>query len=113
MKNRLAVLAIAITMIAGSAYAQNNPPTQSGGSEATAEGAQRGVPLLPIDKSAGFYTDDSMATLRPDAEMSEHFKKMTPEDQKTFRESCKEEKVKAHKDVPAHVVELCKKIRVM
>lgn len=134
MKTKLLALALAASMSAGVAYAQTaiETPTQSGGSEATPEATQRGVPELPSEsvgnKGGGtvvapavpgqsvvsnFYTDSSMKTMRSDAEITTYYGGLTAEEKQAVRDGCSDTFVAQQKDLPESTLNVCKKVNGM
>ncbi|WP_312796655.1 hypothetical protein [Tianweitania sp.] len=134
MKTKLFALALAMSMTAGAAYAQTaiETPTQSGGSEATGQNTQQGVPELPGEsvgnKGAGtavapalpsqsvvgnFYTDSSMGTMKSDADVATYWKGLSPEEQQAVRDGCTDEFTAQNKDTPESTLNVCKKVNGM
>jgi hypothetical protein len=118
MKTKIFALALAASMTAGVAFAQTSTtttvPTQSGGSEATAEQAQRGVPELPSEKMmSNFYTDSTMKTMRSDAELTTYWQGLTPEEQAAARAGCTDEFTAAQRNLPESTLNVCRKVNAM
>jgi hypothetical protein len=134
MKTKLLALALAASMTAGAAYAQTaiQTPTQSGGSEATPEATQRGVPELPAETNSNkgtgtvvapavpgqsvvsnFYSDSSMSTMRSDAEVGTYWAGLTAEEQQAVRDGCSDAFIAQQKDLPESTLNVCRKVNGM
>lgn len=134
MKTKLLALALAASMSAGAAYAQTaiETPTQSGGSEATGQNTQKGVPelpgesisnkgngtvvapALPGEKVVGnFYTDKTMKTMRTDSEIGAYWDGLTPEEKAAVRDGCSDQFTAQQKDLPESTLNVCKKVNGM
>jgi hypothetical protein len=134
MKTKLFALALAASMTAGTAFAQTaiETPTQSGGSEATPENTQRGVPELPGEttgtKGSGtvvapalpsdtvigsFYTDNTMGTMRSDSEITTYWGGLTAEEQAAVRAGCSDTFTAQQRDLPESTLNVCRKVNAM
>jgi len=133
MKTKIFALALAASMTAGAAYAQTavETPTQSGGSQATPENTNRGVPTLPgettgteegaavapalpgDDVVGNFYTDSSMGTMRSDDEINTYWGGLTADEQMAVRNGCSDTFTAQQRDLPESTLNVCRKVNAM
>jgi hypothetical protein len=80
-------VAVAILLSSGMAYAQDN--TGSGADSGQTSGADSdGTSYLTGPNINRFYTDESMGTMRPEADVKSAFQSMTPEEQANLKQAC-------------------------
>ncbi|HEV7415864.1 hypothetical protein [Tianweitania sediminis] len=117
MKTKIFALALAATMAAGTAFAQTSTTTQqtqSGGSNATAQQNERGVPMLPNEMIDSFYTDSTRTTMKSDADLATWWGGLTVQEQEAAKAGCSEEGIAAQqRDLPESTLNVCRKVNAM
>ncbi|ECI4494061.1 hypothetical protein DPT70_24100, partial [Salmonella enterica subsp. enterica] len=83
MRKVLAMTSAAILMMAGAAFAQ-----QADSPNADPNAADKQSPFSDQTMMGPFYTDNTMSTLRADAEWKAAWDAMTPEQQASLKAAC-------------------------
>jgi hypothetical protein len=83
----IASAAVAILLASGATYAQDTN-TQTGSTQPDAGGATDASNYLTGPNIHQFYTDDSMTTLRPEAELKSAWQAMNEEDRAKAKQAC-------------------------
>jgi hypothetical protein len=86
MKRFISATALVLMMAGGAAIAQTDPAAKSGDPNA----ADKQMSISDPATMKPFYTDDTMATLRPVEEFKAAWQAMAPENQAAVKEQCKQ-----------------------
>lgn len=103
---RLMLAAAIVSVIAGTALAQNNPPTPETNS-GDPGGADKQKSITDPKVMAGFYSDTAMTKMRSPEEVKAAWSRLNIEDQTAVKNQCRAP------DQTANMQELCAAINQM